>query len=375
MKSPVIAFFLSLIPGLGHLYIGRYIRTLFYLGGSIGITLLSIVVIFGLDGGDGAFFLSLVVLFILWGINMLDMIITISNKNNGVFQPKPIYQNINGQMVLVQPTVMVDPLEQAQTEEQVKILFMSLVPGLAHLYMTYNRRGLSTMISFLVALVLPFVSYTTIDMPLVLTLVLFAPIIWIYSIFDARRIIKAKQNDEIVEDTYIFEMLTGQLIADKKSDVALIFSLIPGFGHLVLGYAKQGLQLVLITVATMILINEFHMPYLRYFTILIWAYSFFDTLYILRNQQSKQQTNETLFVAFQSYKRWIGLGLLLIGLYFIFNLFVTSFLDHINVQWYKYYMTYRFTALSALAAFAIIFVGIKLMTSSIAEHQKRKQHK
>jgi|GEM_PF-3904463 len=375
MKNPVVAFFLSIVPGLGHLYIGRYIRTFFYLGGSILLLFLSIIAIWGLNGGEGAAALGAVVLFFVWCISMLDMILTISNKNNGVFLPKPVYQNINGQLILVEPVDVKDPLVQAQHDELMKIIFMSIVPGLAHLYMLFTRRGLSIMVSFLALLVLPFVINSWMHMSGIVALVLFSPILWIYSMFDARRIIKAKQNDIVVADTYIFDMLLSNLVADKKSDTALIFSLIPGFGHFILGYAKQGLQLVLITVATMVLINDFHMPYFRYFTILIWAYSFFDTLYILRNQQSKQQPNETLLAAFQGYKRWIGLGLLVIGVYYIFNLFAVNFLDNINETWYRYYIKHRYTVLSGLAAFTIIFVGIKLMTSSIAEHQKRKQLK
>lgn len=375
MKSPAVAFFLSLIPGLGHLYIGRFIRAFFYLGGSIGVALFSLFIGIAFTGNEGILLLGSVFLCLIWFVNLLDMIVTISNKHNGVFQPKPIYQNINGHMVLVEQPSMLDPLEQAQRDEQTKILFLALIPGLAHLYMNATKRGLSIMLTVIIALVGPFIIHNMLYIPIILLVVFFVPVILIYSIFDARRIIKDKQNDREVVDKSIFDVLTNKIAQDKTGDMALLFSFIPGFGHLVLGYAKQGIQLLLITVMSLLFINEFHMPFLRYFLILIWAYSFFDTLYILRNQQTKQQSNDTLLFAFQSYKRWIGLGLIVVGLYFALDLFAIHMLENISTVWHKYYMRHKYNVLSAIAAFIIIFVGIKLMTSSIADNQKRKEHK
>lgn len=373
MKSPAVAFFLSLIPGLGHLYIGRYIRTFFYLGGSVAVFFATLIATFGLNGGDGAAFAGLVVFILFWGVNMMDMLITISNKKNGIFVPKPVYQNINGQIVLVEPTI--DPLEQAQKEEQNKVLFLSLIPGAAHLYMNFSKRGISTMLSFIIFLIFPLVVQNIFFRSSIWLLILLAPIILIYSIYDAHRLIKAKQNDIEVEDSYIFDVLISSMMTDSRNEVALLFSLVPGFGHLVLGYAKQGFQLVLITVSAFVLINDFNMYFLRYFTLLIWAYSFFDALYILRNQKAKQQANDSLLEAFRSYKRWIGLGLVVIGLYFIGDMFAVRILDEINFKWYQFYMNHKHTMLTALAAFVVILIGVKLMTGSIADRTNKKESK
>src|SRR5690606_1566297 len=147
MKSPVVAFFLTFISGLGHLYIGRFIRAFFYLGGSIGIILLSAFIYFTTNGEELAIFFGAIGVFILWGINMLDMIVTILNKHNGVFTPKPIYQIVNGQIVLV-PQTPSDPLLQAQSDERIKIILLSIIPGLAHLYMNLLKRGISILVSF-----------------------------------------------------------------------------------------------------------------------------------------------------------------------------------------------------------------------------------
>lgn len=372
MKSPVAAFFLSLVPGLGHLYIGRFIRAFFYFGGSFAVGILSLIISL-INGNDelpllfGFFLIACI-----WGINMLDMIVTISNKYNGIFQPKPIYQNINGQMVIMEQPELLDPLEQANRDEQMKILFLSLFPGLAHMYMNFIKRGLSIMLSIIAIFGIAIMISDFMYSPISWMISFIIPVIWIFSIFDARQLVRAKHQEQQVEDHYIFDMLTTKMVVGTKSETALIFSLIPGFGHLVLGYAKQGVQLLLITAGTIMLIQQFHMPFLRYFTILIWAYSFFDTLYILRNQQTKQQTNDGLKEAFRDYKHWIGLGLIAIGVYFIFNLFATTLLEDINKVWYNYYINYRYTVLTALASFVVIFTGIKLMTSSIAENQKRK---
>lgn len=375
MKSPAVAFFLSLIPGLGHLYINRYIRTFFYLGGSAFIFLATFIATVGLNGGDEAAFIGFILFGLIWGINMLDMVITISNKHNGVFQPKPEYQNVNGQMVLVSNQTVADPLEEAQKEERLKILFISLIPGAAHIFMGYHKRGFSALISFFAVLILPFIMPNIIYSSLVWYVLLLAPVILIYSIIDARQVIKAKQNDIAVEDSYIYDGLITSMLKEPRNDLALLFSLVPGLGHLAIGYAKQGFLLLLIMTSSFLLINEFNMFYLRYFTLLLWVYSFFDILYILRNQRSKQQGDETLLEAIKSYKNWIGLGLIIIGLYFIVDVSINHFLGRINEQWYLFYHQYKHTFLSIVAAFIVILSGVKLMTGSIANRANKKEIK
>ncbi|MDT2192489.1 hypothetical protein [Paenibacillus larvae] len=79
--SSLLLILLSFIPGLGHLYLKRYIRAFFYAGGFFGpLGLLFLAIISHSHISDTiAVFLLFCAAFI-WFINLIDMVITIATR-------------------------------------------------------------------------------------------------------------------------------------------------------------------------------------------------------------------------------------------------------------------------------------------------------
>ncbi|WP_160673011.1 hypothetical protein [Clostridium sp. C8-1-8] len=157
MKSKTKAFFLSFIPGLGHIYLGENNRGLIFLGGIVSylFTVGFLDRSYDMIGDYSRVFNA--ALPILWAFNILDCMINADKINKG----------------------MINLADENNIEADRKLIayMLSVLPGLGQLYLGEKEKGQKLFCVFLVIYV--FSSLVNIDI-----LKIGVPAVIIYSILD-----------------------------------------------------------------------------------------------------------------------------------------------------------------------------------------------
>ncbi|MFF2890237.1 hypothetical protein [Paenibacillus sp. NPDC057967] len=387
-KSPLVAFFLSFIPGAGHLYLRRPIRGLLYGGGFFGAIALALFIWFVSGGyGNEEFVIFLMFVAAVFGfVNMLDMIITLVSGK--VFTPQathgymphgeyaggpshtgppPPYgpagfpgASYNQQGVPPGPGYAQRPdyeLEQMKS----KTIMMSIIPGLGHMNLGLMQRGITFLVSFvgLFAITL-FLSFIT-NSGSLLVFLLALPVIWIYSMFDASSLVQQKMRGEALEDKSLFEGVEAHIASGQKNRVFTIaLAIFPGAGHLYLGLQKRGLQLMAGFLLAIFIMDNLRLSLFLFLLPLFWFFAFFDALAQLSRYGRQQMNDEPLLPAIVPYQRWLGIGLLGFGIYFLIDRIL---LDTVLRNWpglYQQYMQYKYMLPTAVIAFVMIVIGLRL---------------
>jgi len=180
-KSKFIAFVLSVIPGLSHLYIGLKERALIFFvmfvgifAGSMGLSIITY---------DNDFlFIILIGYPVLWLIALLDMYYAWRN-----IEIKQLYNN-------AEKTINI-PVDNKFNKRSIT-LALSIIPGAGHLYLGYQKKGLIIMGAFSFSVF--FMGWLGISLLLFLL-----PLIWFYSFFDAMHTVDGS-NEEIINQQIIF---------------------------------------------------------------------------------------------------------------------------------------------------------------------------
>lgn len=220
-KSKFLVFLLSVIPGLGHFYLGFAYRGMFFLG-AVGANVLLTVVLVLLTGQDDLFML-LLGLPVIWFIAVVDGIMLADRYNREVYGAGG-YKAGNGVPEGVGPSGF-DKDEIRRQNRKIITCLLSGVPGAGHMYLGYQRQGLELMTMF-------FFTFFFIDWLRISFFMFIIPVIWFYSMFDALG--KAAGEDERPdrEQVSIMEVIRSEGI--KVS------------GSKALGYALVGIGLLLI---------------------------------------------------------------------------------------------------------------------------------
>jgi TM2 domain-containing membrane protein YozV len=170
MKSKVKAFFLSFIPGLGHIYLGENNRGLIFLGGFLSYIFTASFLNHSYDiiGGYSRVFEAAIPA--LWIFNVLDCVINAEKINKG----------------------MINLANDKSSEDERKLIsfMLSVIPGLGQLYLGEREKGQKLLSLFLVVYILS--SLVNIDI-----LRLGIPAIIIYSILDLMNIKGIRETTEI----------------------------------------------------------------------------------------------------------------------------------------------------------------------------------
>jgi len=364
-KSPLAAFFLSFLPGVGHAYAGRPIRAVLYGGaffGSIGMCIL-----FGLMGGymeDTVYIFLLFVAAIAGIINMIDMIIFLllgkglpsSSANQHPFEHPADHFS---------PGFV--PLEQERQREKSRTIIFSLIPGLGHMNMGLMQRGITFLISFIGWFAIIVFLGTITHRAELLVFLLALPVIWIYSMFDAISQLHAKQRGEQLVDRAIFEDMESYIASGRKSKVlAIALSIFPGAGHLYLGLQKRGLQLMGGFLLAIYIMDNLRLSLFFFLLPLFWCFAFFDALQQTSRYERQELTDEPVLTQLVPYQRWFGLGLLGFGVYYLLDRVAVEVTSHFSRELYSQYMQIKYMIPTAVIAFIMIIVGMRLAFGSKA---------
>ncbi|WP_078551390.1 hypothetical protein [Bacillus alkalicellulosilyticus] len=355
-KNPLLAFVLSFIPGAGFLYLNKLGRALFYSGsffGSIALAVTLSYVIFG------DFIILAMIGFFFWGVSIVDMVIYLIRHNHQLQG-----QHHQGQYHQEEDK---DTTRKSQGNERFNTILLSLIPGLGHFHLGLMNRGLPFLVGFfgLITMIF-FVTMLTRTDGFIVFLGL-VPILWIYNIFDVMQLLKKKDEGIELEDKTILEDFEkGREEGRKSKAVTTLLAVIPGLGHMYLGLQRRGLQLMAAFLFAIYIIDVLRISLFLFIIPLIWFYSIFDAMQKSAKYGVEPVEDKPLVSYFVNHQRWIGIGLLLVGLYYFFDQvllhgFMPFIEDALQIKLSYYYYNYFQTTIVCLL---LVGGGIKLMLGS-----------
>lgn len=351
-RNPMIAFFLSFIPGLGFLYIDQKFRGFFY-GFTFFAALAGAAISLFIFGNGTLFVIGFIGGVLIGLFQFIDMILFLLKR-----------EKVNAASNDGEPT--------AQSDRFFTML-LSFIPGLGHFHLGLIYRGLSFLIAFFgaIMLVLFIVFFTgTVSFSVFLGVVF---VIWIINLVDVVQLLKRKESGENLIDRTILEDLEQQRDAGKKSKaIAILLSVLPGAGHMYLGLQRRGFQLMAAFFLTLYLIDFMRLSFFLFFIPLLWFFSFFDALQKVAKIGEEKLEDVPLVKYFTNYQKWIGIALIFLGVYYLFDrVFLPELLPYVSTVWgidlHQIYYTYFQTTIISLV---FIAGGIKLLFGSKKKGEK-----
>jgi len=162
----------------------------------------------------------------------------------------------------------------------------------------------------------------------------------------------------------------------KNRFLNFILSLIPGAAHMYMGFMKMGLSLMVMFVAIFALSSLFNMGMLAYVAIIVWAYSFFHANNLVSADDEEFANIEDAYffggeawssgkIPAAKYHKYFGVGLLLFGLFMMWNSLMMSFFRVFgNILPHEIYEAIRFVwtlVPQFVLGVVIICLGVRML--------------
>lgn len=341
-KHPLVAFLLAFFPGGGLLYLGK-LRGVFYTLTVFGLPIMAELIeyVFYFYNNVLLFFFIAVAL-LLYIINFVDTAVAASR----------LYQS-NG-----------DAQSANAGSERFFTIILSLIPGLGHFQLGLVNRGLTLLVAFLGMGVMVVFVTTLSGRGEFLLFLAFLPIIWVYGFFDVMQQLSKKENGVELQDRSILEEFEMRREDGKKStSIATFLSIFPGAGHLYLGLQRRGIQLMAAFLFSIYILDVLRLGIFLFLVPIIWFYSFFDGLQ-KASKYGREPIDDTPVISyFLNHQKWIGIGLIAIGIYYLFANIVIPLASPFLERFIGIDMTYWFSRYlqTAIVSFLLIAGGIKLL--------------
>lgn len=268
---------------------------------------------------------------IVWGVNMLDILISAITYGRKPADMSSTVPYPDGSMPMPPyPHSQPQPPQARDSDERFRTILLSFIPGLGHFQLGLMNRGLTLLIGFFGSMtMILFVSFLANQDGF---LVFFGalPIIWLYGMFDAIRLVNRKQQGETLNDRTILEDIDEHRESGRRSKViATLLAIFPGAGHMYLGLQKRGLQLMAAFLFSIYILDVLRLSLFLFFVPILWFYSFFDALQqVTRYSDGKEEMKDVPIVDWLvNQQKWIGVGLLLLGGFYLVDQFVLEMLD------------------------------------------------
>lgn len=346
-RNRMLAFILNFIPGLGHLYWGRRTRgviyPLFFFGGLLLGFLLAVA------SNEGGIMLAAVICaFVLWCISMLDLIIILLRAPDADMSSYPY-----------------EPTRKGEADaERFYTILLSFVPGLGHFQLGLMHRGLSFLISFFGLITIMFVITGLTSQTVFLLFLGLLPIIWLYCMFDAVQLVHRKQAGELLADRTLFDEWESGRVEGKRSKVlATLLSAFPGAGQMYLGMQKRGLQLMVLFLGSFYIIDVLRLSLFLFIVPVIWFYSFFDGLQAASRYDRVLVEDRPLFDWKGNNQNWIGLILLLLGIYYVTMSLIIPVFDRFLPEFHIHHFINTYLR-PLIVSLLLIGGGVKLLSRS-----------
>ncbi|MFC4100360.1 hypothetical protein [Paenibacillus xanthanilyticus] len=406
VRNPIVILLLGLVPGLGHWAAGRkgkgFIYAFFVFGIAAGGFLL------GVGANEMEIFaMGLVVAFLVWLLNMLDLVIYLLRYPNGKPAPEhhaayplhgpqsyPSYgaagfgaaangappppsafdgsangsasgygsgqSHGTGAFGPPPPNYGI-PARQDDAGERFLTILLSFIPGLGHLSLGLMQRGLTFMIGFfgLLTMILFVTALSGEGGFLVFLGVL--PIIWLYGLFDAIRMVQRKQSGEPLLDRSIMEDWDDHRAGGRRSRLfATVLSILPGAGHMYLGLQRRGLQFMAGFLLSIYLLDTLELSLFLFLVPILWCYAFFDSLQMQSRYAMDGFVPDVPIVSgLMNQRKWLGLALIAMGLYYVGDRLLLDVFDVFGLNYWAHELRYYFK--TGVTALLLLGAGVKLL--------------
>src|SRR5690625_1839845 len=242
-----------------------------------------------------------------------------------------------------------------QRKSRLVTFLLSFIPGLSHFYIGYADRGI---IYFLLVGVVTIGSVgmgiLTSSEIFLLTLIGGAALIWLVALIDAFNLIG---RDRYIErgggiEAELIEEESGKY---NRKIITLGLSIIPGAGHMYLGYQEKGLIYMGIFFFTIFFMGWLNLSFLLFLIPLIWFYTFFDAFHIVNGNQVVEQEGYIFNLLPTINHEYIGKGLIGLGVMIILQ---KIFLPIVSI-----YVNYRIRNIiqTSIVSLIFIFLGVRIL--------------
>jgi len=195
-KSKFLTFLLSFVPGLGHIYLGLIQRGMVFLAATAFVVL-------------GAFFflmlgifydpIPLIALPFIWLAALVDSMVLADRINKQIVESQTTATDSHHTL-----NMLVEELKSQNTK--ILTLAFSIIPGAGHMFIGQMEKGIQLMATFFLFLYLS-------DFLSISLLLMFAPILWFYSVFDILH--KVSNPDQPQEATFIGDFFRENQFSGK----------------------------------------------------------------------------------------------------------------------------------------------------------------
>lgn len=205
------------------------------------------------------------------------------------------------------------------------VFILSFIPGLAHLYIGLKDRAFIFLgmlgAGIFGTIVLRILTYSNTVFGLFMLGYGFLWLIALLDVFSALKALRRRyyennnyenNNNENHEIPYINK---EEVEISNKRSTAMAFSIIPGAGHMYLGYQKKGLMIMGAFFFSIFFMGWLGISLLLFLLPLIWFYSFFDTMHSVNGNYEGMEDQK--FELPNIKPQWIGYSLIGIGIIII----------------------------------------------------------
>ncbi len=256
------------------------------------------------------------------------------------------------------------------------VFILSVIPGLSHVYLGLFYRGYIFMgaAAAAVAVVLGLCVLMGSDRPMILFLGL--PVLWFVALIDSMTLTdrvnsRMTLNPGEEDGPEIGEVQTDNKLSDQNRKIIVcLLSVVPGAGHMFMGYQKLGLELMTLFFFSFFFIDWLRIGFFMFIIPVIWFYSMFDALHKASGEITPvEETGYSVFELIgENRYRWsgskmLGYGLIGIGLLLIFDRIVSPMIPY---EIKNYIQT-------GIVAFLFIAGGIRILMGGRRERSENHE--
>lgn len=221
------------------------------------------------------------------------------------------------------------------------VFILSIIPGLSHIYLGLFYRGYIFMGAAVAAaaVVLGLCVLTHSDDPAILLLGL--PVLWFVALIDSMTLAdKVNQGRGTAGEggdstSPVPEYTDNKMSGQNRRIITCLLSVVPGAGHMFLGYQKLGLELMTLFFFCFFFIDWLRIGFFMFIIPVIWFYSMFDALHKASGDEApvEEESVSVLDLIGENRAKWsgsklLGYGLIGLGLLLIFDRIISPMIPY-----------------------------------------------
>ena len=193
---------------------------------------------------------------------------------------------------------------------------LAAIPGLAHLYAGFKERAIIFFMIFTGIVVGSMGLYIAgFDGEFAFLIVVLAyPVIWLVALIDMFSTWKKVELRQLYNNGESGLNIEEDSKMNKKT-ITMALSIIPGAGHMYLGYQKKGLLIMGAFMFSIFFMGWLRISFLLFLLPLIWFYSFLDALHTVEGTKENVRDDELELPKIKP--EFVGYGLIAMGLIII----------------------------------------------------------